>query len=373
MIEDFPDQQVFWGAQGSISFLKEKLAVNGYCRIFLVTGRESYISSGAEHFIEEALGRVEFQRHYDFSPNPELNDLLSGLKEIAKYRPDCIIAVGGGSVIDMAKLLNFFLISSLDPKAYLDGDCVYKGEALLPLIAIPTTAGTGSEATHFSVLYRNNIKYSVAEACMIPNVTILNPELAKTMSPYQTGCTGMDALAQGIESHWAVGATSESRTYAVKGIRLALQYLQQAVLSPDDESRNGMLKAAYWSGRAINISKTTLCHAMSYSISSHFGLPHGHAVSLTLPMVILYNLERIPQEDVNELLMIMGFASLAEAAAQVASLIHQIGLEQTLPTSTYDLFNILNNEINLERLKNNPCSVSENTLLEIAKRVAEYE
>lgn len=385
MVEAFPDQIVHWGQGGASLFLTNKLSEIGARRILLVTGKSSYISSGAEAFVHSALNDQSILRFNEFDPNPKLDDLIDGLEIFSNYRPDCIVAIGGGSVLDMAKLINFFGSTGLDPSEYLTGKVQFKPQSLLPLTAIPTTAGTGSEATHFSVLYKEKVKYSVAEQCMLPNIVILNPALTKSMTPYQSACTGIDALAQGIESFWAVGSTLKSREYAVKGIRLALQYLERSVLNPDEVSIKGMQDAAYWSGRAINVSKTTLCHALSYSLTSHFGLPHGHAVALTLPAVFLVN-AGVSDADVNDprgaehvrgivksLCELLGVANPEAGADWIQCLFERIGISNSWISengfSPQQARVFILQEINVERLLNNPRKIGKDMLLKIVENI----
>ena len=272
-METVNGQRVHFGAAGSHEFIKRILRERSVSRILLVSGKNSYEKSGASAWLMPVLADVEVIRFSDFAENPDITDLKKGLVLYRESAFDLIIAAGGGSVMDMAKLIGFFGYSGFDPDSYLDQKMTAGFEKQY-VVAIPTTAGTGSEATHFAVLYRDKVKYSVADKSIFPDVAIINPDLSSSMPPYLTACTGMDALAQAIESHWAVSATDESRQYADKSIQLSLQYLEQAVIHPDTVSRSGMAEAAYWAGRAINISKTTLCHALSYSLTSLYGYPH---------------------------------------------------------------------------------------------------
>jgi len=361
MVEKFADQIVFWGKEGASHFLQETLGKLSAKRVLLVTGKNSYQLSGAEAFILPIIGNIESHRVSEFQPNPTLTDTLQGVKQFQAFKPDCIIAIGGGSVLDMAKLINFFGSTGLDATNYLEEKVDVELPALLPLIAIPTTAGTGSEATHFSVLYYDKIKYSVAEKCMLPNGVVLNPELTQVMTPYQTACTGMDALAQGIESYWAVGSTAESREYAEKAIRLAWQFLEPAVKQPTLESREKMQEAAYWAGRAINISKTTLCHALSYVLTSHYGYPHGHAVAVFLPEIFRAHARSKVVSD-----FLSGLLGEGRVADNLHRLVLEIGLGRKNVFHEEDICTAVSG-VNLERLKNNPLEFSEQGLEEVVR------
>ena len=157
------------------------------------------------------------------------------------------------------------------------------------MIAIPTTAGTGSEATHFAVVYVDGEKYSLAHPYLVPAYAVIDPLLTYSLPAGVTAASGLDAFCQAIESIWAVGATDVSHTFATEAARLAVQHLRAAVQNPTDTARAGMCRAAHLSGKAINISKTTAPHALSYVLTAEYGLAHGVAVALTLAPMLQYN------------------------------------------------------------------------------------
>ena len=257
-------------------------------RVFLIRGKHSFISSGAEYILSDLFRRhacfvSEFS---DFQENPILEEVNNGCNFFEKSKSDIIIACGGGSVLDMAKLIRF--------KAAYDGDLVdsvfEKKKELTPLIALPTTAGTGCEATPFAVCYKNSIKYSVAHNDMLPDYAVIFPQFTYNNSSYLTACTGFDALSQSIEAYWNVNATAESDEYAKRAISVLWDNLPKVVNSPSNEIRDLMSVAAYWSGCAIAITKTTAPHAFSYAFTTHCGYPHGHAVALSFPFFMALNL-----------------------------------------------------------------------------------
>lgn len=289
MLLDSEDQAVFFGDTGSVEFLAEQLARLKCNRIFCVTGKDSYSASGADTLLRNVLRNRERFRFSEFSANPEFLDLKAGLKHFRSFNPDCIIGIGGGSVLDMAKLIRFFGSSGMGLEEWFDETPAEQSTETLPMVAVPTTAGAGSEATAFAVLYRDGKKYSVAHGSMLPDVAVLNPKLTESLSPYQTACSGFDAFAQAIESYWAVGSTETSRKYSAEAIELCMAHLEDAVLDPVAVHREGLMKAAYLAGRAINTAKTTAAHALSYALTALYGLPHGHAVAMMLPWVFALN------------------------------------------------------------------------------------
>ncbi|MCP4215445.1 MAG: phosphonoacetaldehyde reductase, partial [bacterium] len=163
-----------------------------------------------------------------------------------------------------------------------------KLENNIRLIFVPTTAGTGSEATSFAVVYRDRVKISVVGKSLLPAYTILDPLLLRSLPTGVLKATVLDALAQATESAWAVGATDESRGYSADAIRLIMRHMEEEDVLLRLEA---FQQASYLAGKAINISKTTLCHSISYPITAYFGVAHGIAVFLSLPETARLNFD----------------------------------------------------------------------------------
>lgn len=327
----------------------------GASQTLLVCKPTSFLASGAKELLASHLPNnvVTFS---DFSPNPKEADVVRGVDLFRHNTIKSIVAVGGGSALDMAKLIRCFGSTGQTLDDYLAGKLPVSAETC-PMLAIPTTAGSGSEATHFAVLYRAKQKYSIADASILPTHSLLIPELTHSLSAYQTACCGMDALAQGIESHWARGGTDESRQYAQHAIDLAMQHLERAVNAPTPEHRAAMMEAAHYAGRAINISKTTAAHAFSYILTSEFGLPHGHAVGVLLPHFIRHHAEHgVYVKGVN--------------LSDMELMLHTIGLDFQVKRSAAALFRLLQTHVNVERLGNNPVGITDTWIMRIAEQIA---
>lgn len=336
-------------------------------KIFLVRGNNSFEVCGAKKICDDALKDIDVINFSDFSVNPKLEDIEKGIALFRASEATMIIAIGGGSAIDIAKSINALSTIENDLVTYIQGDEKLSNVAV-PLVAIPTTAGTGSEATHFAVVYIDEKKYSLAHRDMLPEYVTLDPRLTASMSPYVTACTGFDALAQALESMWSTGSTEESKRYAKEAIELIQNSFVRAVNDPDESSRRDMQQAAYLAGKAINISKTTASHAMSYPLTSHFGIPHGHAVALTLGELLAFNCEVIEEtvqdergiayvkENMNEVLKLLGVASPTEAHTYWKKFMEQTGLKTNLTAVGVVESNLamLASEVSSERAKNNP-------------------
>lgn len=251
-----------------------------YEKVFLVHGR-AYGGSAAQG----ALDGVQLVEFTDFSPNPKYEEALRGARLFNEAGCDAIVAVGGGSAIDVAKCVKLFC------RMDSGGDLLAQEwrDPGIPLVAVPTTAGSGSEATRHAAIYRDGGKKSISHDCILPDYAVLIPELLGTLPDYQKKCAMLDALCQSVESAWSLGATAESREYAGRAIALIRDNWRGYILSGDGDAAARILSAANLSGRAINISETTAAHAMSYKLTSLYGLPHGHAVALCLGEVWEYN------------------------------------------------------------------------------------
>ncbi|MBP5788320.1 MAG: phosphonoacetaldehyde reductase [Kiritimatiellae bacterium] len=333
-------------------FLASFLADVPPAQVLIVTGPSSWHRSGASAwFATHCSGHGPL--FDDFSPNPQELDLLRGIDLFRAHSIRAVIAVGGGSAIDMAKLIAFFAPNHYTLDDFLAA-AIPPSACSAPVLAIPTTAGTGAEATHFSVLYRDHKKYSVAHPAIRPSHVWLAPAFTTSLPPYQTACTGMDALAQGIESFWAKGATPQSRAYALEAIPLALAHLRSAVLAPTPDDRAAMLRAAHLAGQAIDLSKTTAPHAFSYILTSTYHLPHGHAVALLLPHFIDYHAAH-------------GVTVPGITGDAIRALMADIRLPSTLPAAPAELADLLLSHVNLGRLSNNPLPVPSALVSSVAR------
>lgn len=327
--------------------------------VLVVRDKNSYSICGSEEIISHALSNkaMEVMEFYDFKENPKIEDVNKGLKLLQGKSVDLIIGVGGGSVMDMSKLIRFLW-------SYQTDEVFVKHERIrdiIPLIAMPTTAGTGAEATHFAVVYRDKKKYSLAHDDVLADVAIVDPVFTYKIPKYITACTGFDALAQAIEAFWNKNATSESDKYALKAIDLIFPNLPIAVNNSTVDARNAVSEGSYLAGKAINITKTTAPHAFSYPFTSYYGLPHGHAVAMTFPFFIDYNyVEDYNGDKMRRLYKLLGIKSKNESRELMIDYINNIGLKLDYSNISKEL--IINN-VNFERLSNNPVEVSNDVLL----------
>ena len=369
--------------ESQIEHLRDALSRYSAKSVFLVTGDKSFTLSGAEDALKPFLANLRVHRFFEFAENPEIDDVERGLAAFRKQDADVILAVGGGSVIDMAKMINVFAAVENPIEAHVRENQPFERKAK-PLIAIPTTAGAGSEATQFATLYIDKQKFSVANKLLLPDVAIVDPVLTHNLPPRLTAISGMDSLSQSIESYWSVHSTDESKGYAREAMGLIIENLSNAVLAPADASRAAMSKAANLAGQAINITRTTAPHALSYSLTSRFGVPHGQAVSFTLPRFLVFNYgvtdadvvdgrgAAYVRKTIEEVAAVLGCRTVPEASAKILSMMKRIGLATTFAELQIDrdrAIETILREVNVERLVNNPRRVTHAQMRELLQAI----
>ena len=332
--------------------------VAGVRNLFVVHGRGSYVNCGASDVVNGlcADGRIALSEFDDFTQNPKQDDVEKGVRALEAARPDLMMAVGGGSAIDMAKLIRHY--SRQDVR----------------LVVLPTTAGTGAESTQFAVCYIDGVKHSISDASILPDEALLYPPFTYGNGRYLTACTGFDALAQAIEAYWNIHATDESDEYALKAIGLIYGLLPKDELSARD--REDLLLGANFAGRAINITRTTVPHALSYTLTSKYGYPHGHAVALTFPFFVRYYIEAGESSyngaDYNrhvgkmkKLAALLGIEASPEDAMR--QYIARLGLGFD-PNRDFDDL-VVARGVNLERAGNSPMAVTVDVLMTAVKSI----
>jgi len=257
------------------SFLEKKKTKN----ILIITGRKSFNFSGFKKLAIYKNFKSIMTIFYKKSEIPEIYELECLIKKINIIKPDLIIALGGGCVIDYAKLANgLHNIKNLKKKIKNSTLRMYSKST--KILAIPTTAGSGAEVTKFSVIYINKIKYSVEHNLLKPDFFSLIPKLVINSPKIVRSSSGFDAIAQAVESIFSKKANTRSLKYSSKSLRLSIINFLGFVNSPNLNNGVQMLKAANFSGKAINIARTNAPHALSYFFTSKFKIPHGIAVSI---------------------------------------------------------------------------------------------
>lgn len=279
---------------GGLSRITEFLEKFSCTQILLVTGKKSFTACGAEAVLEKALKDYNVTRFSDFEINPRLEDGIKGAGIAKEINADVILSVGGGSPMDIAKLIKAFLPDISKAEALVRGK-VPVSYSEIPLLMVPSTAGSGSEATHFAVAYIGKEKFSLASEFLLPNAYILDGKLLQSAPAYQRAINGLDALAQATEGAWAAKSSEQTRALSYAAIEALVNFLPKIVHSNDPESLQASMRAANQAGQVINVTKTTAPHAFSYAFTSYHGVSHGHAVWMTLPAVFEQHLAAKPE------------------------------------------------------------------------------
>ncbi len=321
------------------------------------------------HLEEIEKTGVEMIGFRDFQPNPLYENVQAGVKVFREEGCDAIIAVGGGSAMDVAKCIKLYsnLPGDGENGSWLHAEYVGNN---IPFLAMPTTAGTGSEATRYAVIYLDGKKQSVTSESFIPETVLMDPNTLITLPPYQKKATMCDALCHAIESYWSVNSTEESKEYSRSAIQGVMEHMD-GYLANTEEGRTGMLRAANTAGKAINITQTTAGHAMCYKITSLFKSAHGHAAILCDRVLFPWMVkntdkcidprgEEYLKKTLDEIGLAMGCENGAVGAAKLVEIFNKLKLE--VPTATEEQYEELKTSVNPVRLKNHPIALDVETI-----------
>ena len=289
-IYKMPTEIVF--GSGSVSQTADIVKKLGGDTVLLITDKGVW-ENGVLDNIEASLkhGNIEYRVFHEVESDPTIQGVKKATGILKEIRANVVIGVGGGSSIDTAKAVATMGTNEGEIFDYVGFGRIKKKP--LPIIAIPTTSGTGSEATFWSVLAdkTNNIKASVGGWEVMPSVAVLDPELTLTLPPHITATTGMDALCHAMESYVAKSTQPISEGMSIQAMKLIARSLRRAVTRGDDiKAREDMLMASLIAAFAFNITRLGLAHALAIPFGAHFHIPHGTVNAILLPWVMEYNL-----------------------------------------------------------------------------------
>lgn len=282
------EQKLFWGIEQIFKFqriIKER----NIKKVLLVCG-QIYDDIRVKEILQKI--NCSFVWFSDFISNPEFCSVIEGVRIYHETGCEAIMALGGGSTLDVAKCIKRY--------SYVSKVELYSNEVIeenqIMLFAIPTTAGTGSESTCFAVIYQNGIKYSVEHESLLYDYVLFDEKLLDTLSLYQKKSTMLDALCHAVESCWSINSNIESKKYAEEAIKLILKNKSKYIIEKNNYIINReMFLAANLAGKAINITKTTAGHALCYKMTSLYKFAHGHAAALCVYAVWQYMIKHLEQ------------------------------------------------------------------------------
>lgn len=330
-----------------------------FARMVLVTS-PGFTRRGLVGRIGEALGERLVGIVGDVRPNPDLIDIDRQAAAIRGLQPDAIVGLGGGSSIDTAKGLARLLAQPPGvtlAQHFRDGLALGNAPAL-PVVAIPTTAGTGAEVTPFGTVwdFERAKKYSVAGDDMYPAATILDPQLTLGLPQDVTISSGLDAISHAFESTWNRNANPVTLALAMKSLQLSLPALPRLKDDPYDlQARRAMMEASLLAGIAISQTRTALAHSISYPLTARFDLPHGIACSFTLPALLRFNAEA-DDGRLADLARALGFKHIEEMATGLESVFHKLEFAASFRVCLPDdrqVFELLDEMVSPGRAENN--------------------
>lgn len=343
-------------------------------RIFLVCD-QAYRFLKISRWLEamEAASELSLVRFDHFQPNPSYESVVEGVRAFHASNSQAIWAIGGGSAMDVAKCIKLY--AQMDPQeSYLKQRIVPNS---IPLMAMPTTAGTGSEATRYAVIYDKGVKQSVSDLSCIPSLAILDPSTLQTLPLYQKKSTMLDALCHAVESFWSVHATEESQAYSRAALRQIRKYAA-SYFKNEEEGNAGMLLAANVAGKAINLTQTTAGHAMCYKLTSLYGIAHGHAAALCVNALWPWMLEHTARcidprgagylkQTMQQLAEAVSCTTPQEAADWFRLFLRE--LDMPVPAASPDELPVLCQAVNPTRLANHPVAMDTETIDRLYRQI----
>lgn len=370
-------QQVILSSDNNYESLGEYFLRNGLKRILIVCG-SSFRNFRMKGFLDEltAQGRISPVYFSEYQPNPDYDSVVKGVDLFKKCNCDSIFAIGGGSAMDVAKCVKLY--SNMPEGVNYLQEAIVPND--IPFLAAPTTAGTGSEATRYAVIYYKGEKQSVTDYSCIPQAVLFDTSMLCSLPDYQRKTTMLDAFCHSIESFWSVNSTDESKEFSKMAIGLILKNID-AYLENEESANAAMLNAANLAGKAINITQTTAGHAMCYKMTKQYGISHGHAAALCVSVLWPYMVKHTDlcldprgKEYLDEMFLAlasaMGCTDAMAAADKFMRFFTGLNLQNPKADDEKE-YDLLTKSVNLVRLKNNPIRLDEQTINALYRKILE--
>ena len=343
-------------------------------KILILCGKKSFSNSGAKNFFKKIINK-EIKLFYKKSEVPILEELIEIIKELKDFKPDLFLAVGGGAVIDYAKIANLIDIRPDLSELIVNYSYPFK-KKFTKLAVIPTTAGSGAEVTSNAVIYVGGIKHSFESELLIPDYFFLVPEFLISAPNKIKASAGFDAIAQALESLVSKKSNDKSVEYASKSLRISINSFISFINDPNMKNATEMSIASNLAGKAISISKTTAPHAASYPFTSLFNISHGHAVSLFFEKFFKFNFNNLKRSETSfdlekrfDLIFhLFDVKNINDFNSKISLIKKKANLEDDFIKLNIDIKknseNIMQG-INTLRLGNNPVRINDKDILKI--------
>lgn len=313
-----PEPKLIAGA-GSIKQVPQEIKSLSVSKVLVVSDK-GLSAIGLVDKITDLLQKnnIPFIVFDEVQPNPSIDNIEAGLQVFKNNQCDGLIALGGGSPMDCAKLIGARVARPKKPISKMRGKLKILRK-LPPFIAIPTTAGTGSETTIAAVVTdsKTHEKFAVVDLSLAPDVAILDPELMVNLPPHITSTTGMDALTHAVEAYIGLHGTKYTNEKAEKAVKIIIENLEAVVKDGSDiEKRNQMALASFYGGAAFTRASVGYVHAIAHNLGGLYGVPHGLANAIVLPFV----LEASQPQANKKLAALASIANLGESSAGIDAL-----------------------------------------------------
>ena len=325
---------------GAISAIADEVNARGFSKVFVVTDPDLVkfnVTSKVTDVLKNA--DIAYEVFSDVKPNPTIENVQNGVAAFKQFAADCIVAVGGGSAMDTAKAIGIIITNpEFEDVRSLEGVAPTKNKCV-PIIAVPTTAGTAAEVTINYVItdVEKKRKFVCVDVHDIPVVAIVDPDMMASMPAALTAATGMDALTHAIEGYITKGAWELSDMFHIKAIEVIAKSLRAAVKNEKD-GRDGMALGQYIAGMGFSNVGLGVDHSMAHTLSAYYDMPHGKACAVLLPTVMAYNAEYTGEKyrDIAKAMGVQNVDSMSQeeyrkaAVDAVRQLSEDVGIESTL-------------------------------------------
>lgn len=322
--------KIYFGTD-KINELPEIINELGYKRGVLVCSNTLKKNGVADKIIENCNG-VIVAVFSDIRPNPTTDNVNDCVKVLRENNADFAVALGGGSPMDCCKAACAIAKGDDIIESYHTGGKPINADEVIPMLAVATTSGTGSEITNISVLtdLNKNVKSTMNDALMYPQAAIVDPRLTLSVPPKVTASTGLDVLAHALESFWSVLHQPICEACAVHATRLVFKWLYKAYCEPENlEAREKMAEASIVAGVAFSNPRTAGSHACSFPLTNLYGVPHGEACAMTLDYFTRFNAEA-ENGRLHDFARDCGFSDAYHMADAITELKRQMGMAMTL-------------------------------------------
>jgi len=347
-------------------------------KIFVLCGKKSFVTSGAELLFKDLLNNKESKLFYKSSELPILEELVKIINDIKSFKPDLILAVGGGAVIDYAKIAN--VIDVRDDLANLIINYSHPFQKKYTKLAvIPSTSGSGAEVTSNAVIYVGGIKHSFESELLLPENFFLIPEFLIPAPNKIKASAGFDAIAQALESLVSKKSNNQSVEYASRSLKISVNSYISFLNNPNLKNASEMSIASNLAGKAISISKTTAPHAVSYPFTSLFNVSHGHAVGLFFENFFKFNFDNLNRSETSfdlkkrfDLIFnLLDVKNINDFNSKIKLIKKKAKLEDNLIKLNINIKQSserIIKGINLLRLGNNPVKIEKNDIIKIISK-----